>query len=147
MTDIKSKLRIAECIKLAGISKTTFYKKYIHGGLISVSKDEHGNKFIDRSELLRIFPHAGEGAISDKGKRTKNEESELIAMLKQRVDELNTQLTEEKERNHELTLKLLDAPAQQRTHHVPPEPEPDPAQAKPEKKRSRLFRVLEALTD
>lgn len=147
MADIKSKLRIAECIKLTGISKTTFYKKYIHGGLISVSKDEHGNKYIARAELFRVFPNAGEGAISDKSKRTKNDENELIAMLKQRVDELNSQLNEEKQRNHELTMKLLDAPAQQRTQYVPPEPEPTPEPTKPAKKRSRLFRVLEALTD
>lgn len=147
MTEIKPRLRITECVRLSGVSKTTFYKKYINDGIITVSKDSKGHKYIDRAEFLRVFPEAMDRCDSDKTLQPKSDESELLTHLKKQLDELNRQLDEEKKRNHELTLKLIDAPAQQRTQYVPPEPEPTPEPAKPIKKRSRLFRVLEALTD
>lgn len=139
MTEIKTRLRIAECVRLSGVSKTTFYKKYIGNGLIAVSKDSKGHKYIDRSEFIRVFPDAFEQSEKDKPLRTKSDDSELIELLKSQINQLNSQLNDEKQRNHELTLKLLDAPVQQRKE---PEPEPQPV-----KKKSKFFRVLEALTD
>lgn len=51
-----AKLTITEAIELSPYSKTYFYKKYLKGGLISVSVDKDNKKYIDSSELVRVFP-------------------------------------------------------------------------------------------
>jgi len=52
----KSQLTITEAIALSGISRSQFYSKYINTGQISKSKDAQGKAYIDKSELLRVFP-------------------------------------------------------------------------------------------
>lgn len=49
-----AKLTISEAIRQSGIGRTQFYSKYVKQGLISVS-ESNGKKFIDTSELLRVF--------------------------------------------------------------------------------------------
>lgn len=58
-----ARLSISEAIRRSGVSRATFYNKYINAekNPISVSKDENGKKYIDSSELLRVF-----GKLSDK---------------------------------------------------------------------------------
>ncbi|CAA6802104.1 MAG: Unknown protein [uncultured Thiotrichaceae bacterium] len=46
---------ISKAAKLAGVSRSTLYSTYINKGAISVSADARGRKFIDTSELLRVF--------------------------------------------------------------------------------------------
>lgn len=46
---------ITEAAKLAGISRTHFYRSYIKTGKISISKNEKDKPVIDTSELLRVF--------------------------------------------------------------------------------------------
>lgn len=50
-----AKLSISEAARQAGISRQYLYSKYINTGKITVSDDESGNKYIDDSELLRVF--------------------------------------------------------------------------------------------
>lgn len=50
-----TKLSISEAIKQSGVARSTFYKKYVQQGLISISVD-NGKKYIDSSELVRVFP-------------------------------------------------------------------------------------------
>lgn len=50
-----ARLSISEAIKQSGVARSTFYNKYIKKGLISVSLDD-GTKYIDSSELVRVFP-------------------------------------------------------------------------------------------
>jgi hypothetical protein len=50
-----ARLSVSEAARQAGISRQYFYKKFINNGTITVSEDEAGNKFIDDSELLRVF--------------------------------------------------------------------------------------------
>jgi hypothetical protein len=50
-----AKLSISEAIKQSGVARSTFYKKYVHQGLITVSVDNN-KKYIDSSELVRVFP-------------------------------------------------------------------------------------------
>lgn len=50
-----AKLSISDAIKQSGVARSTFYKKYVRQGLISVSED-NGKKYIDSSELVRVFP-------------------------------------------------------------------------------------------
>lgn len=53
--DKQAKITITEASKLAGISRTAFYKSYINKGVISVIR-ENKSTYIDISELLRVFP-------------------------------------------------------------------------------------------
>jgi|688.fasta_scaffold92072_2 hypothetical protein len=46
---------ISEAAKLAGISRTHFYRKYINKGILSVSRNERDKPVIELSELLRVF--------------------------------------------------------------------------------------------
>jgi hypothetical protein len=46
---------ISEAAKLAGISRTHFYRKYINKGLLSILKNDLGKPSVEISELLRVF--------------------------------------------------------------------------------------------
>ena len=50
-----ARLTISDAIKQSGVARSTFYKKYVNQGLISVS-EHNGKKYIDSSELVRVFP-------------------------------------------------------------------------------------------
>jgi hypothetical protein len=49
-----SKVSISEAIRMAGISRSHFYSKYINKGVISVHIEDN-KKTIDVSELIRVF--------------------------------------------------------------------------------------------
>lgn len=46
---------ISEAARLAGVSRSHFYKKFIRPGVISVEKDKDDNPVIDTSEIVRVF--------------------------------------------------------------------------------------------
>jgi len=46
---------MSEAAKLAGISRTHLYKKYLAEGILSKTIDEQGNSVIDTAEILRVF--------------------------------------------------------------------------------------------
>ena len=50
-----TRLTISDAITQSGVARSTFYRKYIKQGLISVSEHD-GKKYIDSSELVRAFP-------------------------------------------------------------------------------------------
>lgn len=50
-----ARLTISEAIKRSPVGKSQFYSKYVNGGLISISVDNSGKKFVESSELLRCF--------------------------------------------------------------------------------------------
>ena len=50
-----ARLTISDAIKQSGVARSTFYRKYVKQGLISVSGHD-GKKYIDSSELVRVFP-------------------------------------------------------------------------------------------
>lgn len=50
-----ARLTISDAIKQSGVARSTFYRKYVRQGLISVSEHD-GKKYIDSSELVRVFP-------------------------------------------------------------------------------------------
>lgn len=52
---IMSTVSISKAAKLAGISRTHFYRKYLSKGIVSISKDEIGKPCIEMSELIRVF--------------------------------------------------------------------------------------------
>ena len=55
-------VNITEAARLAGKSRSQFYKGYIKAGKVSVSKDAEGKPCIDTAELLRVF-----GRLQDTG--------------------------------------------------------------------------------
>ena len=46
---------VTQAAKLANISRSTLYRKYINTGQISIQSDRDGKKQVDTSELLRVF--------------------------------------------------------------------------------------------
>ena len=54
-----ARVSITEAAKLAGIGRSSLYQTYINKGAISVSKDSSGKKFIETSELIRVFGELG----------------------------------------------------------------------------------------
>lgn len=88
-----AKLTITEAIKRSPIGKSQFYSKYLDGGVITVSVDENNKKYIDSSELLRVFGGIGgeqppevlkTSDPNDTGKKT-DEQSSIIKLLKEQL--------------------------------------------------------------
>ena len=50
-----ARVTISKAIQLSGVSRSTFYTSYINKGRITVSTDNDNKKYIDTSELLRVF--------------------------------------------------------------------------------------------
>jgi hypothetical protein len=50
-----AKLTITEAIKRSPVGRSQFYAKYVEGGLITISVDGSGKKYVESSELLRCF--------------------------------------------------------------------------------------------
>ena len=58
--ELMARLTIKEAIELSPYGKTYFYKKHINGksaDRITVSVDENDKKYIESSELERVFPN------------------------------------------------------------------------------------------
>ena len=50
-----AQVSITQAAKLAGKARSHFYAGYIKPGKITVSTDDEGKKYIDTSELIRVF--------------------------------------------------------------------------------------------
>lgn len=89
---------ITQAAKLSGISRATFYRKYINTGVLSVATDANGHKQIDTSELLRVFPDLKltDTKASDDAKAIDNDKPDQSA----EVELLRQQLQESKEREN-----------------------------------------------
>ena len=94
-----AKLSISEAIRQSPIGKSQFYSKYIDGGVITVSVDGAGKKYIDSSELLRVFGElSGNQSTevrkqpeSDSSGKSDAEQSEVISLLKEQLSELKSE--------------------------------------------------------
>ena len=120
-----AKLSISEAIRQSGVSRTTFYNRYISKGLISVSV-EKGKKHIDSSELLRVFGEMKGGTTPDSPKNTESiqptqvrstEVDTEIRLLKEALDcalkdkeWLKQQNEDLSKKNDSLTRRLLPEP-------------------------------------
>ncbi len=112
-----NKVSITQAAKLAGISRSYLYRKYINNGLISVEKEDN-QKFIDISELIRVFGdiHIDSEHIVDEIQcdtssvdNVLREKNKLIAHLEQ---ELLALKIDSKQREEWLKLQL------ERTTHL-----------------------------
>ncbi len=118
-----ARVSISEAARLAGISRGSLYKSYLKKGVISVSSDSSGKKFIDTSELLRVFGEL-EGNSSEQPDDAQESTSEQfreqvetakdieIKMLREQVSELKADKAFYQAQVTELTstIKLLEAP-------------------------------------
>jgi hypothetical protein len=50
-----ARVNVSRAIELAGVSRSTFYSSYVKQGRITVSSDVNGKKYIETSELIRVF--------------------------------------------------------------------------------------------
>lgn len=89
-------LTITEAIKKSPIGKTYFYKEYIKTGKITVSVDNSGKKYIDSSELLRVFGELkdervvnvqDQPTVSDTV-RYETVDNELVRTLREQISDL-----------------------------------------------------------
>src|SRR6266436_5207210 len=102
-----AKVSVSEAARLAGISRTNFYKSYVKTGKLTVERANDGKPAVDTSEILRVF-----GRLQDDGNDGEQNEQKIThentpsvsaieAELKAARDLLNVkdeQLSEAKER-------------------------------------------------
>lgn len=98
-----SKVSISEAIRLSGVSRSQFYTKYLNKGVISVQVEDD-KKFIDTSELIRVF---GNIQLKNSPKEQINignintisaDKDKIIALLEQQLSESKSRELEFKER-------------------------------------------------
>ena len=101
-------LTISEAIKRSPIGKSQFYSKYIDGGLITVSVNSVGKKYIDSSELLRVFGEL-KSDLSDNVRKNSdssekkqaitndNGQDEIIKLLKSQLSEAKSEANKREE--------------------------------------------------
>ena len=98
-----SQVSVSEAARLVKLSRSHFYKTYIHTGRISVGRDFLGKPQIDTSELLRVFGKIGEdsdGYISTQEEITVG--SMKIQALEQEIAHLKARLQDKDERIDDL---------------------------------------------
>ena len=124
-----SKVSISQAAKLAKISRSTLYNKYINTGIISVETVED-KKLIDMSELFRVFNNnitqdsndTPINTVADSVEQAENTAKDKIISL------LERQLQEAKEREEWLKAQL------EKTTHLLEDKTPKP--------RKKLFGIF-----
>lgn len=113
-----TKVSISEAIRMAGISRSHFYNKYINKGLISVQVEDD-KKLIDVSELIRVF---GNIQLEDSSREhlrtveyTENipDKNKIIELLEQQLQESKQREKEAKSREEWLQKQIDELRLQQ----------------------------------
>lgn len=137
-----ARLSIAEAIRQSPISKSQFYAGYIDKGLITVSVNDLGKRYIDSSEVLRVFGSL-KGGSPGKVKKTSSPDlagslekintgqADQIRMLKDQVSQLKAE-TSKREEFYQTQIIALTARLEAPVHPAPNET-PVPA-----KRQSRI---------
>lgn len=94
-----SKVTITEAAKIANISRSTLYNKYINTGIISVEKIDD-KRFIDMSEMIRVFKNVRLETQIEQNNTLNTADKDKIILL------LENQLLEAKEREKWLKEQL-----------------------------------------
>lgn len=118
-----TRLTITQAIKASPVGRTRMYSHYIKNGLITVSVNSSGNKYIDSSELLRVFPDLKAVNTVNSEKQTEVNTPEhheiTLAVQAEQIKHLKEQLSnakereqeyQERERFHRDQIRLLEAP-------------------------------------
>ena len=111
-----ARLTITEAINQSRIGRTRMYSHYIKKGIITVSVDNKGSKYIDSSELLRVFGEMNNPKTTEQVKDSVNrplvnspEQDKTDLLIKLLRDQLEK--AESREKQHmahidALTLRL-----------------------------------------
>lgn len=123
-----SKLSVTEALKLVPISKTTLYGD-ITKGTLSCDVDAKGRKRIDVAELERVYGPLGTGEDTGQNQTSHlntsehngtphpdQNESEIIYLLKEQVELLQTEVSVAREREQKLVEMLTLE--QKKTHQL-----------------------------
>lgn len=111
---------ISEAARLAGISRTHLYKKYLAEGILSKTTDEQGNSVIDTAEILRVFGKLhGDNSVTDDVNISLHEELQAEnSVLKAKIEMMERLLEEREARINDLkdNIKLIghDQPKKKR---------------------------------
>lgn len=98
-----AEVSISEAARLVKLSRSHFYKTYIHTGRISVGRDFLGKPQIDTSELFRVFGKIGEDSDEHTEESGKQQpENTRIQMLEQEIAHLKARLQDKDERIDDL---------------------------------------------
>jgi hypothetical protein len=106
-----SKVSISEAIRMANVSRSHFYKKYINTGAISITH-EGDKKLIDVSELIRVFGDIQvENSKKEQSGTTENssktqDTDKLISVLEKQLSEALAREKEALERENWLRGQL-----------------------------------------
>lgn len=115
-----ARLTISEAIRQSPIGRTSFYTKYIDTGIITVSESNQGKRYIDSSELVRVF---GDSLTLSKPEHSKDnrkvtahpdtnaseqysEQSLLVAQLRTQIEDLKEDKEHYRQQIKDLTLRL-----------------------------------------
>ena len=121
-----AELSITEAIRLSPIGRTRMYDHYIKNGIITVSVNSKGDKYIESSELFRVFgsakdnPSTGQVQETPKenaarqGPSEQSEQNAVIQILREQLDKAEQREKEHLKRIDSLTLRL-DAPAKRQS--------------------------------
>ena len=94
-----AKVSISEAARLTGKSRTTLHR-LIKAGELSTCRGERNAKMLDTSELLRVFGAFAPVSVEQRGEQvsgqrdtvTSDRNEQLIYILKQEIEHLNTLL-------------------------------------------------------
>ncbi len=113
-----AKVSISEAIRMAGVSRSHFYKKYINKGLISVQVEDD-KKLIEISKLIRVFGNIQVENSTKEQIRTvediKNipDSTKIIELLEQQILEYKQREIEAKSREEWLQKQIDELRQQQ----------------------------------
>ena len=113
-----AKVSISEAIRMAGISRSHFYNKYINKGLISVQV-ENDKKLIEVSELIRVFGNIYVEDTNREQIRTventneTSDKTKIIELLEQQLLEFKQREIEAKAREKWLQTQIDELRQQQ----------------------------------
>jgi molybdopterin converting factor small subunit len=113
-----AKVSISEAIRMAGVSRSHFYNKYINKGLISVQVEDD-KKLIDVSELIRVFGNIQVENSSKEHIRTAEhiesipDKNKIIELLEQQLQESKQREAEAKSREEWLQKQIDELRQQQ----------------------------------
>ena len=165
-----ARLTISEAIERSPVGKAQFYGKYVKGGLLTVSVDNAGKKYVESSELIRCFGEMksvesdslGESSPVDKKPNTIGlaDQSEVIKLLKEQIEGLKTdkefQQSQIVSLNNRLEAPPDESPAQREKHYQEQiasltarleSPAPAIPSVQPAKRQSRISKWWYGLDD
>ena len=100
------KLTILEAVKVITVSESTL-RRDISTGKVSAEKDSKGRKVIDVSELVRVYGEV-KGFETANDTEKKGDNSEVVVLLTEQVQDLKTQLAKSDAEKAEI-LKLANS--------------------------------------